>query len=420
MFDLARVEKLPTGSGNDLPCDDGLASRYVAQKSMTHSKSIVLLGGIIICALLAVVALVLVRAAVSQDSYEGYFAPVYSADGEFVYYIERRSSGDVRMTTPPDIFFSAPKYNVSVAKDSFTLKRLHIRSRKIEELAQFSPSPLEGQRYDVLGSPFHGANARLRFTKEQQLEFEVCLTTSQVPRSKEYLSSGVWNEEKHTAEISQSWKETYCQMSGYDEWPLFGASELMAVHGDLGYSPAAIIAYNHDTSDVKVLVKNDRYDRIYPDGVPLQKIRERSLRAIMQRDQAMRRTHAELMQRYKAQGMTEIQASLRTGKDMQRLGYYPKTPTLVARRLTEKESSEIDKNALFSIAKGEMESGIFQDIERAIAKPGEEVDKDTTGRYLTHRDYSTSARLNAFLNTGTTRFYVRYLGNTYELTINRP
>lgn len=140
----------------------------------------------------------------------------------------------------------------------------------------------------------------------------------------------------------------------------------------------------------------------------------------MERDQAMRRAHAELLQKYKAQGMTDIQAYLRTGKDMQRLGYYPKTPTLVARRLSAKESSEIDKDALFSIAKGEMESGIFQDIERAIAKPGEEVDKDTTGGYLTHRDYSTSAHLNAFLKTGATRFYVRYLGNTYELTIKKP
>ena len=386
---------------------------------MTYRKSIVFLG-VVLCALLAVVAFVFVRAAVSDDSYEGYFAPVYSADGEYVYYIERRSSGTVRMTMPPDIFFSAPKYEVSVAKDSFTLKRLHVSSGNMEELAQFSPSPLEGQHYEALGDPFHSANARLRFTKDQQLQFEVCLTTSQVPRSKEYLASGVWNVAKHTAEISRSWKEGVCQISGYDEWPLFGASELMVVHGDPGYSPVAIIAYNQDTSDVKVLVKNNSYDHLYPNGVPLQKIRERSLRAIMERDQAMRRAHAELLQKYKAQGMTDIQAYLRTGKDMQRLGYYPKTPTLVARRLSAKESSEIDKDALFSIAKGEMESGIFQDIERAIAKPGEEVDKDTTGGYLTHRDYSTSAHLNAFLKTGATRFYVRYLGNTYELTIKKP
>ncbi|MFL6414747.1 MAG: hypothetical protein ACJ74Y_03630 [Bryobacteraceae bacterium] len=141
----------------------------------------------------------------------------------------------------------------------------------------------------------------------------------------------------------------------------------------------------------------------------------------MERDQAMMRTHEELLQKYKAMGMGENQALLRIVKDMQRLGYYPKTPTIVARRLSQEEAArtDLDKDALFSIAKGEMESGIFQDIERAIANPGEEIDKDSFG-YYTHRDYSTSARLNAFLETGKTRFYVRYLGNTYELTIRKP
>jgi hypothetical protein len=387
---------------------------------MTHSKSIVLFG-VVICALLAVMAWVFVRGAASQDSYEGYFAPVYSPDGEHVYFIERRSSGTVRLTKPPDLFFSAPEYDVSVAKDTFILKRLHIASGQIEELVHFSPSPIEGRRYQVLGSPLHTANARLRFTKEQQLEFEVCLTTTQVPTSKEYSSSGVWNDATRAAEITRSWDATYCQISGYDEWPIFGASELMAVRGEPGYSPIAIIAYNHDTNGVKVLVKNKNYDRVYPDGVPLQKIQASSLRAVMERDQAMRRTHAELLQKYKSMGMSEVPALLRVGKDMQRLGYYPKTPTIVARRLNAKEAAanDFEKDALFSIAKGEMESGIFQDIEKAIANPGEEIDKDTSG-YLTHRDYTTSARLNAFLQTGKTRFYVRYLGDTYELTINKP
>jgi hypothetical protein len=77
------------------------------------------------------------------------------------------------------------------------------------------------------------------------------------------------------------------------------------------------------------------------------------------------------------------------------------------------------QDALFSIAKGEMEAGIFQDIERAIASLGEEIDK-TSDCYFTHRDYSTSARLNAYLKTGKMRFYVRHLGETYELTIRKP
>jgi hypothetical protein len=117
-------------------------------------------------------------------------------------------------------------------------------------------------------------------------------------------------------------------------------------------------------------------------------------------------------------GMGEMQALLRTGKEMQRLGYYPKSTMIVARRLDRTAAGRVDKAALFSIEKAEMESGIFPDIEKAIASPGEEIDK--TYDYHTHRDYTTSARLNKFIKAGNTRFYIEHLGETYELTIKRP
>ena len=208
-------------------------------------------------------------------------------------------------------------------------------------------------------------------------------------------------------------------ISGYDEWPLFGDWELLKV-SRLAFSPVAIVAYNHITRDVRVLVKNKDYDGLYPNGVPLTQIAGNSQRPGMERAQTVRRVHKELLHKYKAMGMSEVQALLRTGKDMQQLGYYPKTPTIVARRLSRAEAARnVDKNALFRIAKGEMESGIFHDIEQAIARPGEEIDK-SSGDYNIHRDYSTSARLNKFLQAGNTRFYVEYLGETFELTINRP
>jgi hypothetical protein len=118
-------------------------------------------------------------------------------------------------------------------------------------------------------------------------------------------------------------------------------------------------------------------------------------------------------------GIGENETYFRISKDMQRLGYYPKTPTIVARRLSREEAAKIDKDALFSIARDEMRSGIFPDIEKAVAKPGEEIDHDDDVYYI-HRDYTTTVRLNAFLKTGKTRFYVRYLGETYELTIKKP
>jgi hypothetical protein len=385
----------------------------------SHWKSIVLLS-VVTCALIAVIALAYVRVSKGAvETYEGYFAPVYSPDGQYVYFIERRTSGTARQTNKTDFFFGSAKFDVSVAKDSFSLKKLHVQSGEVEELIRFSPSPIEGQSYEATGSAFHVPDVRLKFKKEGQLEFNVCLTVHQVPMAKEYLSAGMWIEAQHAAEISRSWENSPCQIAGYDEWPLFGDLELMEVRGDQ-YFPVAIITYNHVTNGVKVLVKNKEYARLYPDGVPLQQLQEHSLRQKIERQQTMLRTHEELLQKYKAMGMSEIPALLRTGKDMQRLGYYPKSTTMVARRLGREEAAKtnIDKDALFSIAKDEMRSGTFFDIEKAIASPGEEIDKDSD--YPIHRDYSTSARLNAYLKTGKTRFYVRYLGNTYELTIKKP
>lgn len=389
----------------------------------SFSKSIVI-SSVLTCTLLAVLAWTFVRGAVSQrgmQSYEGYFAPVFSPDGQHVYFVERQTSGTAKETRAGDLFFTSSKFDVFVAKDTFTLKRLHTLTGQVEELIRLSPSPIEGQRYEGTGSAFQVPDARLKFTKERQLEFNVCLTTHQVPRAKEYLSSGVWIEAQHAAQISRSWEGSHCEMSGYDEWPIFGAWELMEVRGGRHLFPVAIIAYNHVTGGVKVLVKNKDYDRLYPNGVPLRQIQENSRRPGMEREQVMKRTHDELLQKYKAMGMGEVQAYLHISKDMQRLGYYPKTPTIVARLLGREEAARtnLDKNALFSIAKDEMESGIFQDLERAIARPGEEIDK-ASDVYVRHYDYTTSARLNAFLKTGKTRFYVQYLGNTYELTIRKP
>lgn len=387
---------------------------------MTSTSKILVLSGVLICAVLAALFFVFARGAMSESkarSYEGYFSPVYSPDGQYVYFIERSITGTVEQTGPVDIF-SSPRFDVQVAKDRFILKRMRVENSQIEELRHLPPSPIQGRHYETIGSPFHVAGTRLRFTEDHKLEFKVCLTIHQEPSAIEYLSSGVWVEGGGAPEITDEWKNSPCSIQGYDEWPLFGDRELLAIRR-MHYFPVAIVAYNHVTRDVKVLIKNKDYDQLYPNGVPLQQIEESSVRPRVERVQEVMRVHKELLQKYKAMGMGEMQALLRTGKDMQQLGLYPKTPTIVARRLERAAANGLDKDALFRIPKGEMESGIFPDIEHAIARPGEEIDK-SSGEYHTHRDYSTSARLNKFLKAGNTRFYVEYLGETYELTIYVP
>lgn len=384
------------------------------------SKSAVLVVGII-CVLFAALVVVFVRGAVGQrgvNSDEGYYSPVYSPDGQYVYFLERRTSGTVVVTKPADLLFSPAELDVLVTQDTFILKRMHVENGEIEEIRRLPPSPTEGRRFQMLGNPFHYAATRLRFTEDHQLEFKVCLTIHQGSSVNEYLSSGVWGGANGAAKINDGWKSSACMIQGYNEWPVFGDWELQEVRRP-GFFPVAIVAYNHVTRDVRVLLKNKDYDQLYPNGVPLPKILENSVRLGVERDQTVRRVYKELVDKYKAMGMLDNLARLRAGKDMQRLGYFPKSTVIVARRLRRAEARNLNKDALFRIPEGEMESGIFYDIEQAVARPGEEIDQ-LFREYHTHRDYSTSARLNKFLKAGKTRFYVEYLGVTYELTIRRP
>ena len=381
---------------------------------MKVSRKKFLLPVLLICAVVAV-GWACMRG--GMESYEGYFAPVYSPDGQYVYFVERQTRGDARVTEMGGLFSDA-KYDVFVAKDTFTLNRLNLATGRVEELVRLAPSPLEGRRYEARGQPFESAEARLRFTKEKQLEFGVCLTAYQMPVAKNYWSSGVWVEPQRAAMDLRSWQDSYCQTGGFDESTISGDWEVMQVNGGRHWFPVAIVAFNHITRNVKVLVKSNDYDRAYPTGVAVTELEKNSRRALIEHHQKVNRTYEALMQQYKAQGMSDIEAELQTGKEMERLGYYPKSTKIVARRLSSAEAAKIDKAALFTIVKPEMASGIFPDIEKAIASPGEEIDQD--GEYHIHRDYSNSARLNAFLSSGKTQFYVRYLDQTYELTIKKP
>ena len=381
---------------------------------MKVSRKKFLLPVLLICAVVAV-GWACMRG--GMESYEGYFAPVYSPDGQYVYFVERQTRGDARVTEMGGLFSDA-KYDVFVAKDTFTLNRLNLATGRVEELIRLAPSPLEGRRYEARGQPFESAEARLRFTKEKQLEFGVCLTAYQMPVAKNYWSSGVWVEPQRAAMDLRSWQDSYCQTGGFDESTISGDWEVMQVNGGRHWFPVAIVAFNHITRNVKVLVKSNDYDRAYPTGVAVTELEKNSRRALIEHHQKVNRTYEALMQQYKAQGMSDIEAELQTGKEMERLGYYPKSTKIVARRLSSAEAAKIDKAALFTIVKPEMASGIFPDIEKAIATPGEEIDQD--GEYHIHRDYSNSARLNAFLSSGKTQFYVRYLDQTYELTIKKP
>lgn len=92
---------------------------------------------------------------------------------------------------------------------------------------------------------------------------------------------------------------------------------------------------------------------------------------------------------------------LRANDEMEKKGYYPKSPKLVA----EKIESAQQGVTVFSITTDEFRFGLFQDIEKAIAEPGADI--HFYGNYITHRDFDTSKKLNEYLAAGNKSFIVQ-------------
>jgi hypothetical protein len=121
-------------------------------------------------------------------------------------------------------------------------------------------------------------------------------------------------------------------------------------------------------------------------------------------------------------GLHEGAAELTAIKEMQRLGDYPRPTQLVARRLSDHEAQAARSagrlEPLFRIIETEFEAGLFQDIEAALASPGEPVDKNM-GNYIIHRDFTTSDAVNRFLSGDGRAFFVQRGAAVFELAL-RP
>lgn len=105
------------------------------------------------------------------------------------------------------------------------------------------------------------------------------------------------------------------------------------------------------------------------------------------------------MQEFKRQGLREGEALLRTLDEMERLGLYPKDPKFIAREVNQQKNGV----HLFHISEQEFFVGMFQDIDKAIRKPGTEI--DFWGNYVRNRDFDKSEKLNGFFKNGGTEFY---------------
>lgn len=354
-------------------------------------------------------------------SYEGYFSPVYSTNGKEVYYINRNTQGIVWGL---GMEFFTPPAHAFVLSDNFSLRKIDLQTGKIETVKQWPPSLLTHQHIqEYRGRIFFIPQTQLRISNEAGLEYKLGLNGARIENftTTMFWVARIWDGIEKRMIEKDSWHKSGDATSGYDEFPLSGDWEVMPLRGQECY-PAAIVAFNHITSEVRIIIKNNVFDRLYQNGIKLDMLIEFSKRFMIERDEQIKKAHRELIKRFQVEGQSKVGAILKTNKEMERMGYYPKSTTLTARVLNQSEENFTQENGeepIFAIEPDEMRSGIFQDIEQAISKPGEPVDK-TLGQYIIHRDYNNSQRLNLFLDSGGTRFCIRYEERAYEIKINRP
>jgi hypothetical protein len=357
--------------------------------------------------------------AAALHSATGWFSPVFTPDGRSVVVVVRESRAVVvglgyeSLTPPADVW---------ILRDRFSLRRIDVATGKIEVLRTWAPSPLEGRHVQQYRGRLFGApHGHLRWPDAEHMEYEVAVTLPRQPASETLVVRGTWNERAGTWNEHVLWSRGDTTMAGIEPAALSGAHEAIAVPGP-ELMPCGVALYDSSTQGVRMIAGAAACDAYSAAAVTASDLQSLSYRTEIERAELIRHTYAELVSKGRAAGASEIAAMLAAGREMERLGYYPRSTTLTARRLSASDLQVLREahalEPLFEIDDMQFRVGLFQDIEAAIARPGEPVDK-SMGEYIRHRDYTTSEGLNRFLSADGRVFYVQRGEDVFELSIER-
>lgn len=365
---------------------------------------------------LAVAAALIMR--LRRDHLEGYYAPVFAADGDEIYFLRRETRG---ISWGLGYEFFSPPAHVYVLSDRFSLERLDPATGRVARVLALPASPFEGRHLRHYRGRLYGLpSVRLRWAEDGALDYAIRLSTPRQPRAEVFGLAGGWDA-RAAAAAPEGWRDGGVATVGYNEAGVGADAELLTPTGRQGF-PAAIVLFRPQSRSQTTLLASDGLNQVEVAGPLLSWLEAQSRFAEVTRLRELRATRSRLIAAFQAQGLDEGAAILAADKELQRLGFYPKqeTVTLVARPIDDEKRRRYAARGLplFEIAVAELQSGVFPDIERALAEPGHEVEKHG-GAYLIHRDYTTSARLNAHLATGAAEFLVSFRDSTYILSIRR-
>jgi len=367
---------------------------------------------IVVVVALVALAVVVLLGLVTLQRHVGYFAPAFSADGKSVVVVERRTRG-IAWGLGWE-FFTPPAY-AHVLSDELRLLRVSLDGRNIEILERWSDTPAAGRTLQQYrGRLFSHLGASVRPRADDTIEYGFEFALPRVPTSEAHQMHGVWSLDSARRRRGE-WDRSPRSVVALSEPTIHGEREVFALRGPEAF-PAAIAVLDHATRKIDIVIAASVYESLFPNGPALDELMQSSHKAEHDRVLEMTRIRGEREALYRSQGAMPGEATLKAWRDLSDLGYLPKPPRWVARRLTTGELAAQSTAPRIDIDEMEFKVGLMQDIAKAIAQPGAEIDKDG-GRYITHRDYPNAGQLNDTLGKGATEVVIGFRGDAYLLRL---
>jgi hypothetical protein len=339
---------------------------------------------------------------IRYDSDRTFHSPIFSSDGSEVYFLSRSASG---VSWGPGIEFFTPPAKVIFLSDRFSLMALDIATKKISTLYTWEITHEKGTREEYRNRLFGIPGTELT-RKDRRIYFKIGLDVRRdKPNSRlnEWLT-GYYDIDGRRAVGTKKWEQSY---EIPDQWPediLSGDYEV------INYKYKAVLLREGKTGRLDILTAADAFSQENLRNIPIE---DYSHRREIERVRTLRETGRRLVEKFRAEGLSEGEAMLRAGDELEKMGLYPKSPRITATRI----GRPAGDHAAFPISRDEFRYGLFPDIEKAINETGTEV--RFWGNYISHTDYDTSRRINEYLSKGNAKFYVITGGKTYLMTITR-
>lgn len=342
----------------------------------------------------------------TRECHQCYFGPALSADGQSVWYFQRNASG---LAVGMGWEHFSPPARVFLRKDELFLRRYDRKTGRVETLQHWPNTPLQGQKLHHYRGRILGLLAsRIRVKNEQQVDYAARMSLRRVPTSQPWSLSGTWTGENS---VRPDWAATDTSLAGLSEPIVSCPLEVMALKGEEGF-PSAIVLLDHDRRQTEVLLRNEAFDRLYPEGPQFTALLEFSRKAEIDRLTEMGNTYEKLKARFRSEEINEGAALLAAGREMARLGWWPTPATITAQEVKEFPAGL----RIFTIDPQELRVGLFPNIQQAIAHPG--TPAPHRSRYVRHRDFTTSEELNAFLATEPEAYGLRISDHSWLIRIS--